>query len=228
MKKQIFGCVALAMLSFALLNPAHGDGPDKTGDKTVEKTQVADNDHDADDLNDVSDPARELKDPEWFDNSISAMHPPDRMTVNEQRDCTMKIVEYVNTTFHTEFGPDNVVPVRLPGWAKAESGFVRGGGYNIRLVGMQPAMDQHSVHHGRFMPAIGWIELGAHAALHLPGSIDGFQTFTRKLSDDSKNRQMDFVAHIDTANPWEPLGGFIHLFRDVIGAAGRNPCPGTE
>ena len=137
---------------------------------------------DPDDANDASNPALEVKDPNWFDNNISVMNPPNKLTVEQQQACTVKILEYINDTFHTEFTPKDVMPVQLSGWKKPEMGFVRGGGFNIRVVGRQPTVDPKTVHYGRYMPTIGWIELGAHAALHLPGSIDGFQTFTRKTA----------------------------------------------
>lgn len=236
MKKHFLDGVALAILMVGIVRPVYAD--DVGNQSTIQAE---------DDTNDDSDPVLERKDPEWFNNAISAIHPPDNLSDEVQLDCTMKILEYVNNTFHTEFGIENVVPIQLPGWEKPEAGFIRGGGFNIRVAGNQLIADNHPVKYGRFMPLIGWFELGAHAALHLPGSIGGYQTFTWKQilntnspdlteNPDSKDstevsteyRQVDFVAHIDTADPYEPLGAIIHLFRDVIGASGRNPCPGTE
>jgi hypothetical protein len=207
MKKQIW--VALAVISATLCTHAYASN------KNVG------------DLEDQSDPALEAVDAEWFDNDISVMNPPDKMSLDEQNECIGKILIYVNNTFQTEFTKDNVMPVQLPSWEKAETGFVRGGGFNIRIVGEAPAND-NPVRYGRYMPWIGWIELGAHPALHLPGSIAGYQTFTRQPIADNTSNKVDFVAHIDTALPYEPVGAIIHLFRDVIGASGRNPCPGDE
>jgi hypothetical protein len=195
----------------------------------------------ADDSQDDSDPVLETLAPDWMNHDDAAIEVPG-LDVNTQSVCTQNILGYVNDMFGTEFNEANVGEIRLPGWPESQKGFVRGGAFNIRIVGVEERDEddqQQPITVGRFMPLIGYLELGAHASLHIPGSIGAYQTFTHQMvssagsagtsTTSTQQLQYDFVAHIDSADPWEPpLGSLIHLFRDVIGASGRDPCPGID
>jgi hypothetical protein len=175
---------------------------------------------------DVSNPALVAQEPTWMQHENSAMLRPDALSDEGQRECNTNILDYVNSTFHTNFDEGNLAEIQLPNWSEPAKAFVKGGGYNVRIVGTQSRDDDSApVIPLRTEPPIGYMELGLHPSLHIPGSIDGQQTYTaRKHADGTTD--LDFIVHIDSADPYvAPLGSLYHLFRDVIGASTRNPCP---
>jgi hypothetical protein len=164
--------------------------------------------------------------PQWMHSkNLTDVTRPDGLGGAEQEECTQVILDEINRRLKTSFDRDNVAPIRLDDWTRDEMGFVRGGGFNIRIAGSMSSEHSKRTHlrAARFADFATWLELGARASLHIPRDFDGETVFLKSERDDQVN--YDFVAHMDTGYAYLPLGLLIHGLRDVAGADGRNPCP---
>jgi hypothetical protein len=149
------------------------------------------------------------------------------MTAQEQTECTESILTEMNRHFKTSWTADDVAPIQMPGWDHPESGFIRGGGYNIRIVKTLNQGDETIKHikPARYSNFVSDIEVGAQPSLHIPGKIDGQTMFIKESSTDKSTTTYDFIAHSDSGYAFLPIGSLLHLFEDVIGAKTRRPCP---
>jgi hypothetical protein len=140
-------------------------------------------------------------------------------------ECTYRILDSINRHFHTAFTRDDVAPVKMSDWEQEESGFVRGGAFNIRVRGNQLSPDRKKkIHQGRFSNFWDWITIGLNPSLHIPGDIDGVNVFDLDTKE-GPVPQVDFVAHVDSGFAYLPIGLIFHELVDVVGADIRNPCP---
>jgi hypothetical protein len=165
--------------------------------------------------------------PEWMKIRNDAIVRPDSMSADEQAECTESILTEMNRHFKTSWTADDIAPVQMPGWDHPEAGFIRGGGYNIRIVKTLNRGDE-SIKHikaARYSTFESDVEIGAQPSLHIPGKIDGQQMFNKETSSDKSTTTYDFIAHSDSAYAFLPIGSLLHLFEDVIGAKTRRPCP---
>ena len=162
--------------------------------------------------------------PTWMDKLAKRVDRPTKLSFNEQLECTYRILDSVNHRFHTSFTREDVAPIKMSDWEQPESGFVRGGGFNIRILGNQISPDhKKKLHPGRFASIWDWLTIGLNPSLHIPGDIDGVSVF--ELDSKTAVPQVDFVAHLDSAFAYLPLGLVFHELVDVVGADIRNPCP---
>jgi hypothetical protein len=163
--------------------------------------------------------------PEWMNSDLVGIDPPEQMSGADQDQCTRVILDEINTRTKISLTEDDVAPIKMPSWDRAERGFVRGGGFNIRIVTTlsERSNQLHHLHSGRFANFITWLKMGDEPSLHLPKVIDDHQIFFK--SEDETGTHVDFVAHVDSAYALLPIGFFKHIFTDVVGADTRNPCP---
>jgi hypothetical protein len=166
-----------------------------------------------------------LPHPTWMNADIAEIEQPINLSGAEQEQCTQVILEEMSKRTKLSFTADNVVPIQFPGWNQAEKGFVRGGGFNIHVVATisETRKKLHHFHAGRFANFLTWLRMGDEPSLHLPDNIDGLQTYFE--TEDESGTHVDVVAHVDSAYAYLPIGLFVHLFTDVVGADTRNPCP---
>jgi len=164
--------------------------------------------------------------PLWMESQLIAIQKPTNLSESEQESCTLSLLNEVNHHLKTSFTEHDLAPIQMPGWDQPEMGFMRGGGFNIRIVtSVNRGTEGDHIHSGRFADLETALKLGAGASLHIPEKIEGLTTFLKSESDDGEQIQYDFIAHSDTGYAYLPLGVFIHVFRDVLGADGRRPCP---
>ena len=167
--------------------------------------------------------------PAWMSatDSMSDVEKPAGLSADDQEQCVGVVLGELNARLGTSFRRENVAPIQMAGWDKPEVGFVRGGGFNIRVVTTLPVEDASQVHvsPGRFADFWTFIDAGLRPSLHVPGSFDGQTTFNQTWSDDGKTVSYDFVAHTDSAYAYLPFGFIFHEIRDVFGANSRPPCP---
>ena len=162
----------------------------------------------------------------WMDSSMSSIQKP-TLSLDEQAQCTIALLSEVNHRLKTQFTTEDLAPIQMPDWNEPEMGFMRGGGYNIRLV-TSVDRSSHAATHikpGRFSDFETFMKLGAQASLHIPNVIEGRPVFIKTESESEEKTQFDFVAHSDTGYAYLPAGTLLHFFRDVLGAKGRSPCP---
>jgi hypothetical protein len=169
-------------------------------------------------------------DAKWVGANIPVFKQPSKhLTEAEQAFCTQKLLDQVNAQFKSNFTEEDVGPIQLLGWENPEKGFIHGGGFNIRILADLPLeLQKHGkrIHPGRFATVKDMLVLGVTPSLHLPDKVENYETFNEYKFNDQV--QVDFVAHLDTGYADEPGGVLVHFFRDVMGAHGRNPCPGRD
>jgi hypothetical protein len=166
-----------------------------------------------------------LPNPTWIDADLSGVDEPLNLSGAEQEFCAQVILEEINKRAQLSLNENDIVKIQLPNWSQPEQGFIRGGGFNIRVVAAIPETRKKlkHLHVGRFADFMTWLKMGDEPSLHLPSNIDGVQTYFE--TEDEAGTHVDLVAHVDSAYAYLPLGLFEHLFKDVIGADTRNPCP---
>jgi hypothetical protein len=166
-----------------------------------------------------------LPNPTWINTDLSGVDEPVNLSGAEQEFCSQVILEEINKRAQLSLSENDIVKIQLPHWSQSETGFIRGGGFNIRVVTTIPESRKKlkHLHVGRFADFMSWLKMGDEPSLHLPGSIDGVQTYFE--TEDEAGTHVDLVAHVDSAYAYLPLGLFEHLFKDVMGADTRNPCP---
>ncbi len=161
----------------------------------------------------------------WMNSSIKSIKVADHMSRDDEGYCQNAILNEVNHRLKTSFTLNDLAPIQMPGWPEPVMGFMRGGGYNIRIVGSVDRTSHQATHikPGRFSDFETIVKLGAQPSLHIPKDIEGHAVFIKTESADQV--QFDFVAHSDTGYAYLPIGVFIHGFRDVLGSKERSPCP---
>lgn len=160
----------------------------------------------------------------WMVKLGNLMQPPTSLSSDMQNTCTQRILDALNDQFGMHFDTSDLAPIFVPGWKNMEMGFVRGGGYNIRVyaTGLSSA-EVKRVHAGRFLSKDHVFFRDLKPSLHVPNVIWGVSTMTK--SQDASGGKVDFIAHIDSQWAYSPFGLLDHLFTDVLGSATRNPCP---
>lgn len=158
-------------------------------------------------------------------DSMPDVNQPSDMSGADQENCTEVILGEVNARLGTSFVREDVAQVQMAGWDHPEAGFVRGGGYNIRIVKTLSADEGSKVHAGRFADWWTFLDLGIRPSLHIPGNFDGQNVLNMNWSSDGQSVTVDFVAHTDDAYAYTPFGFIWHEVEDVIGANTRPPCP---
>jgi len=81
---------------------------------------------------------------------------------------------------------------------------------------------------GRY-PVNWWTYLiGYGPTLHVVGTPGAFDRLAQQFSNSNVGgmTSVSFTAHIDSAFAYNPIGLLFHLFKDLLGAGGRNQCPG--
>lgn len=128
--------------------------------------------------------------------------------------CSAKILSAVNGHFGTNFTSANV---GAGAYAPFEWPQVPGGTVNIDIF---PSQGQDGISPGRY-PVNWWTYIiGYGSTLHIPagpGGLDSPATLTFSGAQ--------FTAHLDSAFPYNPIGGLIHWLKDVRGVGGHSPCP---
>ena len=165
--------------------------------------------------------------PVWMQTAINSIQKPEGLSGAEQEACAQSLIDELNHRMKTSLTLNEITPIQMPGWDKPEMGFMRGGGFNIRIVtSLTKAQTKHTrIKTGRFADFETWLKLGAQPSLHVPDKIDGQKLFLKTVSEDGERIDYDFVAHSDSAYAYLPIGVFMHLFRDVLDPEQRNPCP---
>jgi hypothetical protein len=165
--------------------------------------------------------------PVWMQSQMGAIEKPESMSGAEQDACVQLLLDEMNTRMRTSFTRENIAPIQMSGWDKPEIGFLRGGGFNVRIVAsLTKAETKHThIKPGRYADFETLIKMGDQPSLHVPNAIDGQQFFLKTVSDDGNRIDYDFVAHSDTAYSYLPLGTFVHIFVDVLQPDKRSPCP---
>jgi len=164
--------------------------------------------------------------PVWMQSQMDVIQKPDSMSGAEQEACVESILIEMNKRMKTSFTRENVSPIQMPDWDKPEVGFIRGGGFNIRIVASLTKEETKHTHikPGRYADFETLIKFGAQASLHVPDVIDGRKFFLKTVSANGREN-FDFIAHSDTAYSYLPVGTLIHVFVDVLQPEKRNPCP---
>jgi hypothetical protein len=165
--------------------------------------------------------------PQWMQIENKEIEPPIHLSLSEQQTCASRLIAELNGETHASLSASNIASVRMPSWAHAEMGFVRGGGFNIRVKASYAKTDLATkrLHAGRFARTKAWFTLGAVPSLHLPDEIGGNKTFLETENAVTGMTDYDFVAHLDSGYAYLPIGLGLHLIRDLLGAKSRNPCP---
>ncbi len=130
--------------------------------------------------------------------------------------CEQPILNAVNNQFGTNFMPADVgtgqfVPFPYPQ--------VPGGPVSIDVF--VPPQDQpDGASPGRY-PVNWWTYIvGYGPTLHIPAGSGGLDSPSTLFFSGS-----EFIAHLDSAFPYNPFGLLIHFLEDVLGIGGHNPCP---
>lgn len=160
--------------------------------------------------------------PGWMAQLQNEIDPPTGLSTEDRQTCDDRLLTTLNQQFEANFTSQDMALIDTPTWAAPDTAFMRGGGYNIRIVasGLSEA-EVKRIHAGRFIGHIDGFPADLEPSLHVPGTIGSAQVF----ASDATAGTVDFVAHIDTAYAYTPLGFIVHMIRDVWGAKGRKPCP---
>jgi hypothetical protein len=146
--------------------------------------------------------------PEWMKIENKDIEPPVHLSLSEQQTCAARLIAELNRELHASFTAANISSVRMPNWDHPEMGFVRGGGFNVRMQASfpktSPAMKR--LHPGRFASTKAWFTLGAVPSLHLPDEIGGVKTFLETENSAAGTVEYDFVAHLDSGYAYLPIG----------------------
>lgn len=162
--------------------------------------------------------------PAWMSALSHELKSPDSLPDELRQSCEDRILAALNARFGVRFSTTDVALVDVPGWAQPERAFMRGGAYNIRIVaGGFSQTELQRIKSGRFIGHLDGIPDDLKPSLHLPKKIKDNLVFNSTFANGTGS--VDFVAHIDTAYAYSPLGFLVHMFRDVVGSKGRNPCP---
>jgi RHS repeat-associated protein len=134
---------------------------------------------------------------------------------NTTSQCGTKILSAVNNKFGTSFTSANV---GTGAYAPFQWPQVPGGTVNIDIF--PPDTQSGGISPGRY-PVNWWTYfIGYGSTLHIPAGPGGLDSPSTLDFSGSQ-----FTAHLDSAFPYNPIGGMVHLLKDVWGLGGHNPCP---